>query len=209
MTRKYDFKLTIIIGMMLASLIAFGCGDEETPPVASDDPPPQGETSDKHVSIDHVDGLTGQGHLIVGNSATFHIRINNTTDSIIKGLTQGFRIYSPDGATWDTTMGNHTGAITNELFDIGPHINYASVDGSGADTVGFGGAKITSSGIPAGFNRIVLEIAIGPISQISFGKTICIDSSFYPPGGAWLWSIGGSFYPDWDSPTCYDIVSGG
>ena len=78
-----------------------------------------------------------------------------------------------------------------------------SVDGLGADTVGFGGAALFGSGIPTGFNQEVWWIETTPHVP---GDTLCIDSSFFPPGGSWLWSTtAGVVMPFWDGPYCFYI----
>jgi hypothetical protein len=41
-------------------------------------------------------------------------------------------------------------------------------------------------------------------------KTLCSDSSFFPPSGWWQWGYGGSIgkrVPDWDGPQCFTIVA--
>ncbi len=90
--------------------------------------------------------------------------------------------------------------------DLGFFINMFSTNGSGADTVGFGGAAIFG-GVPAGTDVVAYQVAteVGAVYD-DVGKYLCVDSAFYPPGGAWLWSTtAGSLQPDWGGPYCYHI----
>ena len=145
------------------------------------------------ISLDHVDGLYHPDMSPVtdtintGDTITFHIRFNNNTGQDLKGSTNGFRIYSPSGAKWDTTTALTTGAITADMYDGGFIVNPFSDDGMGADTIGFGGFKMFKPGLPAGFDAIVATIDIGPIDAMYHKGQICIDSSFYRPAGLWKW----------------------
>jgi len=160
------------------------------------------------LSLIHVDGLTMAGKLPYGQPITFHIGLNNTTGENVVGSTNGFRVYSPTGARWTTTTGTPTGAIDSSMYDQGVFVSPFSIDGMGADTIGFGGFRMFGSGIPSGFNEDVWTINIGPIPQSYAGGTICLDSAFYRPAGPWLWSLGPAktgYMPTWDGPHCYQI----
>lgn len=160
------------------------------------------------LSLDYVDGSGSPGSIVSGQRISFDVRM--TLDSLgCKGFTNGFRIYSPDGAQWSATTGGWTGAIDSsmcEKFWILPY----SVTGSGADTIGFAGLRWTlPTGIPPYFDEVVLTVAIGPMSPEQEGLTICLDSSFYPPSGRWLWVAENdeseSMYPSWDGPHCFTV----
>jgi len=56
--------------------------------------------------IDGAYPLTPDGKLPTGQDVTFYLHMLNNTNTIIKGITNGFRVYSPDGATWSGTVGN-------------------------------------------------------------------------------------------------------
>ncbi len=157
------------------------------------------------ISLDHVDGLIATDTVGTDSEITFHIRFNNNSGVPIDGSTNGFRIYSPNGAEWTTTVGTPTGAITPSMYDVISDTS-TSIDGMLADTIGFGGARFLNPGIPNGFNEIVFTIQIGPIGDQHHLGTICIDSSFYPQAGAWIWSItGNDLIPTWDGPHCFTI----
>jgi len=156
------------------------------------------------VSLESVEGSTGRIGLNTDELITFNIKIY--TDSInVQGLTNGFRIYSPDGANWTTTVID-TLYPMQSLLDLFFGLNMHSVTGSDADTVSFGGVRLFKPGIPPYFNEVVYSITIGPINSSEVGKSICLDSSYYPPHREWIWSDGLiSIYPSWDGPHCFIV----
>ncbi len=194
-----------------------------------------GITFGQAISLDSVVGTMWHGQpdsIMTGESYVFNIRVNNngnvifdTTfygdpsapDSIkidtvtaMTGITNGFRVYSPDGATWTTTVGDTTGVLGGTQFDLIFSINPWSITGSDADTVGFGGASLFASGIDTSFNDVTYTITIGPITggAAAHGKTICLDSAFYRSSGTWKWAAPGNIeaFPTWDGPHCYTVV---
>ncbi len=159
------------------------------------------------VCLDYVDGLTTGGAIDVGVATTFYLRVASDADDH-GGITNGFRIHSPDGATWTTTVGDTTGTLGKTQFDGGVFITPFSVTGSGADTIGFGAFRFTSTGLPAGFDDVAYTIQIGPVDVAHAGKHICLDSTFFPPSGVWKWG-GIDVFPNWDGPHCYPVQSTG
>lgn len=154
------------------------------------------------VTLDGVSGLDGSGYIPVdGGTVTFTIGMNvNGTGHT--GITNGFSISSPDGATWTTTVGDTIPAGWDDWFDLIFAINPFSITGESADTVGFGGASLFGGGIPGTFNQAAYTITIGPFDEADRGKTIVLDSCFYPPTGTWKWA-GPVIYPTWDGPHTY------
>ncbi len=127
----------------------------------------------------------------------------------MKGITNGFRVYSPNGATWNTTVGDTLSSLVwGDAFDLTFNINYFSVNGAGADTVAFGGSKLFGNGLPTGFVDTAYSLRIGPVNSSHLGKTICIDSSFFPPVGYWVWAPTGTstIIPDWYGPYCFTVT---
>ena len=59
--------------------------------------------TDNDVYLVGVEGGCSPGQLDYGDTIRFHIGIDNNTGGYLGGMTNGFRIYSPDGAEWDTT----------------------------------------------------------------------------------------------------------
>lgn len=161
------------------------------------------------VQLASVSPLHGTDTLEVGQLINFRISYTNNTATAILGASTGFQIYSPSGATWDTTIMTSTGVITggqSGMWDGGIFANHFSADGIGADTVGFGGYSIFGTGVAPGFTGEVVNIQIGPIPAEFHGGTICLDSSFYRPTNEWVWSDeGAGYYPVWDGPHCYTI----
>lgn len=58
--------------------------------------------------LDHVNGLTPSGQLPAGGYASFIIHMKNDTWINMQGITNGFRINSPDGASRTGTSGAAT-----------------------------------------------------------------------------------------------------
>ena len=84
--------------------------------------------------------------------------------------------------------------------------NLFSITGSGADTVGFGGFRMFKPGMAPDFDDVAYTLDVGPIDASQNGKTLCLDSSFYPPSGTWKWAGSVSdIFPAWDGPHCYTI----
>ena len=174
-----------------------------------------GAASDFAISLDSVAGLYGPNSLNTNQQLTFYFRLTNAGADTFKGIANGYRVYSPNGATWDTTVGNNDlGTIGPAEFDLIWHINEFGLTGSGADTLGFGGSRGSSgTGLPAGFDDTAYTITIGPISSLDHSKTICLDSAYYPPIGLWKWDGGivdnlfiGVRFPNWDGPHCFTVL---
>ncbi|MEA3296875.1 MAG: hypothetical protein U9R56_03335, partial [candidate division Zixibacteria bacterium] len=87
------------------------------------------------LSVDSIDGLntTGDPYIETGVPVTYYIRVTNG-DIGMAGITNGFSVYSPDGAVWDTTIADTIGTLGKTQFDGGFFINTFSLTGSGADT---------------------------------------------------------------------------
>jgi hypothetical protein len=158
--------------------------------------------------LDHTEGLTPDGAIPTSAEITFHLFLQqNTSVGNIGAITNGFVVYSPSGATWDTTTVKSTGLLTN-YFDLVNSATVWSADGSDGDTVAIGHCIMMKSGMPSSVAGISHTITIGPIPDEFAGGTICLDSSFFAPAGEWIWSNPsvGSFAPTWNGPHCYDIV---
>ncbi|HWR82818.1 MAG TPA: thrombospondin type 3 repeat-containing protein [Candidatus Deferrimicrobium sp.] len=158
------------------------------------------------ISLDNVVGLSGIDSVHAGQPITFNFRLTNNTSDTLLGFTHGFRVYSPDGAQWTSVSGQVTPAVTPALMDTAIMF-YFNNNGSGVDTVGFLVFRILRDGVPNGFSDVAMKVTIGPISASYVGQQVCIDSSFYPAGGYWLWATqGGSEIPSWDGPHCFTIT---
>lgn len=162
------------------------------------------------ISLDRVNGLATPETLRQGQMISFALRLTNSTGQVAVAVSNGFRVYSPDGAEWTTTSLDTTAQLGRKLFPMGLYLRAFSEDGAQADTVGFLGVGENiglPSGLPIGYDKVGLEVQIGPIPESSRGKTICIDSSFYFNGGVWKWALTDETpsYPSWDGPHCYQV----
>ncbi|MFH1686342.1 MAG: hypothetical protein ABIE70_02320 [bacterium] len=162
------------------------------------------------VELDRVNGLDSSGVLATGQEITFALRLTNNTGQVAIGITQGFRVYSPDGALWYSTRIDTTSALGRSIFPMGLYLRDFSITGSGADTVGFLGVGENiglPSGLPVDYDDVGLAVTIGPISEDYRGKTICLDSSFFFNGGNWQWVLQEptEIIPSWSGPHCYTI----
>jgi hypothetical protein len=167
--------------------------------------------------LEILQGGIGSDQIRVGE-VEFGIRmiVPDTMDAIL-GQTNGFRIYSPNGATWQPALYGSTyyGKWNESLpwdswYDLVLDITYFDGGslGQGADTVGFGGAALFGSGVPPGLDEVAFTISF-TTDVGDLGKTICVDSSFFPPGGEWLWSTSaGTVIPEWSGARCFIISSG-
>jgi len=193
---------------------------------------------DTELILDHTDGLFNWGAgpgpigdtIATGQAVNFYIRWNNNLGDYIVGSSNGFRVYSDDGAEWTPItwapyydMGTYSWVYP---YDNGPTDNWGtiyngdvklnpfSVTGTGADTIGFAGYSDPSGmppslGVPDGFSEIVYEIYTA-VDNDQDGKTLCLDSSFYPPENEWLWSTDpssglGDQFPAWNGGFCWDL----
>ncbi|MFQ5498283.1 MAG: T9SS type A sorting domain-containing protein [Candidatus Zixiibacteriota bacterium] len=143
---------------------------------------------------------------------SIQIEMDQSSGNFLTGSTNGIEVSSPDGATWTyddaVNGGNWNPAIdwSGLYYDGGTFVNPFSLDGMGADTIGFGGFKLFKPGIPDGFVDLAWIIDIN-VSCADKGKQICVDSTFYPPAGAWLWSTsGGPVNPGWSGGRCWYLA---
>jgi len=83
-----------------------------------------------------------------------------------------------------------------------------SLDGLGRDTTTVSALWTTGNapGFATGYSEQVWYIAT---QAHTHGDTLCIDSSWFPPGGAWLWSLSAgtppTLSPDWYGPYCFYV----
>ena len=166
------------------------------------------------VSIARVEGMVqhGQdaGKLQVGE-VTFVIHFATPPENTFHyGITNGWRLFSPDGAVFSGTEMDSIPGVLPPLFPVGFFL-YAW-DGPGADTVGVAGIPLSGfNGIPIGYDQDVLLITT-TLDVSGSGRTICVDSSFCRPGSKWEWintAATETIRPEWSGPYCYEIVNCG
>jgi len=164
-------------------------------------------TSAAVVTLDHVDGQLGPDQIVSGVSLNFVFRVENFLGTSVITFENGFRVYSPDGALWQPITYNFVSSLDwSAMFD-GIFLNPHGITGMGADTIGFGGVAIFASGWPDGFSEDVWQIST-QVDPADNGRHLCVDSSYYPPSGGWVWGTSsGSAIPQWDGPHCFEIVA--
>lgn len=176
------------------------------------------------ITIDSAQGALAGDTVLTGSNLRFVLRYKLDTTTNI-GISSGFRIYSPDGATWDSTaidtLGWRPGDATpgkaivgKAQFELSFSFNPFHLYGKGCDTVGVLGLTMatTGKGLIGPFNDTAFSVTAYKISSASAGKTICIDSSMYRPSNTWKWSRTGGFtrFPRWYYfPKCYSIKAKG
>jgi hypothetical protein len=166
------------------------------------------------ISIARVGCLYQRDTLLTGGRPRFVLKfLNNTGEKV--DISNGFRLWSPDGAIWDSvtidTVGYDFGgpSTIRGYFDITfdlrrnswgswPPTDTVSVLGSGTQVN-------PEKQLPNGFNDTALAITVfAPASDvINDQKHICIDTCFYAPYGTWTW-VGQSltqYYPKFLAPT--------
>ncbi|MDF1544557.1 MAG: dockerin type I repeat-containing protein [bacterium] len=151
------------------------------------------------VYLSYVDGYDGMG-LMANTTVTFHISLSNQTGEAVTGLAHGFQLISPNGATWSQPTGEWSPAlqpVCDLVFSVAQF----------GDTIGFGCVTLFNPGLPDGFDQEAMRISTR-IDMSSMGKTVCLDTAFFPPGGVWMWSTSsGSYSPGWDGPHCYEVTN--
>ncbi len=181
---------------------------------------------------------------------TIHTAIPNALDIYIEndyllgGMSLGFQVWSPDGASWvwnDVGGAGASGYVTTVLssrmgdgsvFDMtGFLVTEQDIDESGRDTIMSGGVAM-AVGLAPGPLEHMFSLHFTPFtSDPSVAKTLCFDSCFVPPSGAFVfvgaggnanspevaWAPGGKCYPvraipqwcpEWDYgyiPTAMDV----
>ncbi|MEW6051167.1 MAG: hypothetical protein AB1644_08935 [Candidatus Zixiibacteriota bacterium] len=167
-------------------------------------------TQAQTISVDEVVGLFRNDTVKTETPITFKLRFTNP-EALNFSISNGFEIYSPDGAEWDhlSVAGDTlTGAIPRSNWDLQFAMNvFLGAGVPPADTVGILGAKINGVGLPSLFNGVPYGIKIGSLTNANDGKHICLDSAWFRPGGTWKWVASGGInrYPTWGGPYCYYI----
>jgi hypothetical protein len=172
------------------------------------------------VAVDSTAFKAGTNDTIqTGNTFRFWITMDNNSTYNVVGSSNGFRVYSPDGATWTTTAVDtfaHGGVAVfgKTQYDGAYFFNNFSINGQGSDTVAIGGISIFGPGMePNTRYDSAYVITIGPIpagiAQDNHNKHICLDSVFnYPPTNEWSWSDIADpaiIRPAWAGPYCWTI----
>ena len=191
------------------------------------------------ITLDRVTGSYASGdttYLIAEQEVQFRLRItNNGTPGCSYAPAMAFQIYSPDGASWDSTSiepgwipppGPQLGyplPYFDNLFDM-TFIEQRSITGSGSDSIGFAGITFGTIkspwddyGIFEGLDDVCLIIKINP-TILSTGTQICLDTVDGIDGYEWGWHrLQGNYpgtcqnlpatIPEWDGPHIFTVIS--
>lgn len=164
------------------------------------------------ISLETVDGLynSDPGMLLADGATTINFNFRVTIDNLVyTGITNGFVVKSDDGANWAAISGD---TLTTGWAGVGGYFDQFTIktysnDGMLADTISFGGiAVFLGTGI-TNYDEVAYQISIGPIETSEHNKTLCLDSSWFPPAGVWKWAAtgGASSIPAWSGPHCYTL----
>ncbi len=181
------------------------------------------------IGSDGPDADTFPDSIKTDTNIVFTIRYTNSTGFAMVGATNGWTVYSPDGADWDSTKLD-TLALTgpgwlarSDLafgfypldtpnFDDPPSEGTDSngfvANGAAPDTVGLSLVSNTNPHFENGFNQNAVTITLKAINATHNGKHVCLDTSVYDvAANAWLWALtgGGSSIPIWGGPFCFTI----
>ncbi|MFH1374398.1 MAG: hypothetical protein ABII79_11440 [bacterium] len=158
------------------------------------------------VTISATGPGAGPGSTIIPNeSITFNVHLHNDADTTLVGITHGIRLYSPENAAWTIPTYDTAGGL-DMYFDLLVLTNGYSVDGTNDDTIALSAASLANC-LPMDYNDVVLTITT-QVDDSHIGKKLCLDSSWFPLNGLWIWQLSGSdtTTPSWGGPYCYDIV---
>lgn len=148
------------------------------------------------IAIDHVTcWFHGDTVLLPGN-ITFFLKYTNNTGRRVD-VSNGFQLYSSDGAWWDSvTITESAGGTFASYFDVVFNLGVQAVIGSDPDTVSVLGVGTPTSSLrrlPIGYTGTPVTITLWNLVEQMNGKHVCIDTSFFQPGGTWKWvSVEGS-----------------
>jgi hypothetical protein len=166
--------------------------------------------------------------IIVGTDYDIQLSIEN--DVVWMAMQHGIQIYSPDGATWTWfsmpsgygPFGPGSGNMylsvvpgcrmdpTGTVWDMTDLlVPETDMDGISPDTI-FPGGMAFNNGLPTGPLEHMISLRFEVTSPASSGAvgTLCIDSSFVPPVGGFLFSdAGGLTFPiTINGPFCWPIT---
>ncbi len=155
-----------------------------------------------------------------GYDHQFRFTIEN--DFRVGGMSLGFLIYSDDGVTWTWDaqpdgFGATTQAVTvipgcrmyppENVFDMTSLLaTEVDVDGASPDSLMFGGVAMMA-GLEPGPPEPMVNYHLTPYIVDDLPGTICIDSTFIPPTGAFIFMAPSDpvLAPNFDGPFCWPV----
>lgn len=174
---------------------------------------PTGTFAQQAVSLGPCYGCVGDT-LIAGQVHTLQIEIDNRggPPDVRYNINNGFRLYSPNNAQW-TELTLHPAGLGTY-----PPANFAlfqpnciGCNGQSPSLIQFGGVAFScTSGLPPGYDGVAFTISFRS-RPLDVGKQICIDSSYTPPAGSWLWASlcppAPNLKPSWSGAHCYRVLA--
>jgi hypothetical protein len=147
------------------------------------------------------------------------IDVSWTRDFDVFGASIGIEMYSPDDATWTwTNVGalNMVNLVTttvdlNAAFDMTKFlVTEQNVDEADADTIMCGGVAMMV-GVPTGGPDLVYQynfVADGDGGDPNWVGTLCLDSCFVPPSGAFVFvnAVGQALPQDFSGELCMPVA---
>ncbi len=175
-------------------------------------------TIESITNLDHDSVLTGGSHTI-----TLRFDLTGAPAGMKYLTSNGFKIYSPDGADWGTVQGAalapYSGIVWDNLFvnhfhktggsgNYGLPLTEAGGNATGRDTVAvlLAGVNVEPGrGLPAVFNDLALSITFNT-SRGDAGLHLCFDTCQQAPGAAWEWANSDNLLdPLWSGTRCFLI----
>ncbi|HOP07039.1 MAG TPA: S8 family serine peptidase [candidate division Zixibacteria bacterium] len=168
------------------------------------------------VWLNEVEGQLRPCTLAVGVPVTFRIRASIDQADGVRYFSNGFHLWSPDGATWSARQATYNGTV----YDVPANRAFFGIDrefatahelsciGASYDTLETMGAFSWAFPVtPSGTSGDIYEIMIGAFDENDVGKTIILDSSSFGNAGTWEWTANGTnrFSPRWPGPYVFVI----
>lgn len=160
-------------------------------------------------------GAVNDSTIKAGDTVSVDIYIAN--DSVFKGYSLGFTVKSPtiktvvhvvdsgNGLNERGDIKGYNGWDDKSIWDFGGvFVVERDWDGELPEIVGFGGLSIKKIYEPHELAKVLSFEMIVPDTGV-----ITIDSSFFPPGGTWMFSApppGRMEEPDWLGPYTFKVI---
>lgn len=160
-------------------------------------------------------GAVNDSTIKAGEKVSVDIYIAN--DSVFKGYSLGFTVKSPtiktvvhvvdsgNGLNERGDIKGYNGWDDKSIWDFGGvFVVERDWDGELPEIVGFGGLSIKKIYEPHELAKVLSFEMIVPDTGV-----ITIDSSFFPPGGTWMFSApppGRMEEPDWLGPYTFKVI---
>jgi hypothetical protein len=165
--------------------------------------------------------------IVCGTEHEFRLWIKN--QEILGAISLGLRVWSPDGLTWtweaqpggwgDNGQGTGCACVTampgsrmndpDSVWDLyGFFVNENNTDGQSPDTMQLGGIGVYGRLSPGPLEHMLsihfrVDLPYGEV------RTLCIDSTFIPPAGDFIFvnGEGQAIVPDVVSNTCWPVMA--